>query len=238
MRTLRIGSTGEDVKLLQEKLGGLDADGIFGRLTQAAVVAYQSANGLVPDGIVGPLTWAKLLEDAPKEPPIESEIRPPDFKQYDPRWRDIMFSNHGDKRQTIGNSGCGPTAMADIVAHWWDADITPVDMCRFAVEHGYREYEGGVSGAFFGAVAERYGAAKVIRTSNIAVAQSCLEQGGLVVVCFGPGKWTTGGHFCLIWQYDNGIFRINDPGSGSERKETGTYAEVRDQARGFWCIWR
>ena len=235
MKTLRLGSTGEDVKFLQELLGGLTVDGIFGRLTQAAVVAYQAANGLVPDGIVGPLTWAKLLEDPQPQPIV---TRPPDYKQFDPRWKNIMFSNHNDPKQTIGNSGCGPTAMADIVAHWWDANVTPVDMCKFAVDNGYREYEGGVSGAFFGAVAEQHGAAKVIRTGNIAVAQSCLEQGGLVIVCFGPGKWTSGGHFCLLWKYANGVFSVNDPGSGSERKETGTYSEVKAQARGFWCIWR
>ena len=246
MKTLRLGSTGDEVKLLQEKLGGLVPDGIFGRLTQAAVIAFQSANGLDPDGIVGAKTWAKLLEDKPAEPPIESEIRPPDFKQFDPAWKNIMFSNHSDPKQTIGNSGCGPTAMADVVAHWWDANITPVEMCEFAVDNGYREYEGGVSGAFFGAVADKYGASKVIRTSNIATAISCLQQGGLVIVCFGKGKWTSAGHFCLIWRYEitnpphesTATFYINDPGSSSKSKETGTYYEVRDQAKGFWCIWR
>lgn len=237
MKTLRYGSTGEDVRLLQKILGGLDADGIFGRLTLAAVIAFQKANGLDADGIVGKLTWAELLKEPSAEPPIESEIRPPDYKQFDARWKNLMFSNHGDARQTIGNSGCGPTAMADVVAHWWDAAVTPVDMCRFAVDNGYREYEGGVSGAFFGAVADTYGAQRVIRTSNIAVAISCLEQGGLVIVCFGAGKWTSGGHFCLLHKYAGNMFYVNDPGSNSVRKETGTYSEVKDQARGFWCIW-
>lgn len=37
------------------------ADGIFGPLTQAAVINYQRANGLAPDGIVGPLTWENLM---------------------------------------------------------------------------------------------------------------------------------------------------------------------------------
>jgi putative chitinase len=53
---LRLGSTGNDVKLLQEKLGLLP-DGNFGPVTDRAVKAWQAANGLKVDGVVGPVTW-------------------------------------------------------------------------------------------------------------------------------------------------------------------------------------
>jgi len=53
------GSKGENVKYLQGKLG-IVADGDFGPITKAAVIAFQKANGLDPDGICGPLTWAKI----------------------------------------------------------------------------------------------------------------------------------------------------------------------------------
>lgn len=59
MTTVKLGSRGEDVKVLQKKLN-LSADGIFGPLTEEAVKAFQKANGLTVDGIVGPNTWAKL----------------------------------------------------------------------------------------------------------------------------------------------------------------------------------
>lgn len=57
--TLRQGSTGSAVKVLQKKLG-ITVDGSFGPKTKAAVVAYQKKHGLAPDGCVGPLTWAQL----------------------------------------------------------------------------------------------------------------------------------------------------------------------------------
>jgi len=60
-RTLQLGvEPGDDVRYLQQFLGGLVADGIFGAATWARVVEWQRANGIKPDGIVGPLTWAKV----------------------------------------------------------------------------------------------------------------------------------------------------------------------------------
>ena len=65
--TVYSGSRGESVKTLQERLNakGYNAgsvDGIFGKNTREAVMAFQKANGLAADGIVGKLTWAKLYD--------------------------------------------------------------------------------------------------------------------------------------------------------------------------------
>jgi putative chitinase len=57
---LKNGSKGEEVKLLQEKLG-LGVDGVFGPGTEAKVKEWQAANGLAADGIVGPGTWGKMF---------------------------------------------------------------------------------------------------------------------------------------------------------------------------------
>ncbi len=48
---LKNGSKGDEVKKLQEKLG-VEAIGTFGPKTEAAVKAWQKANGLKDDGIV------------------------------------------------------------------------------------------------------------------------------------------------------------------------------------------
>lgn len=47
------------VKQIQAKLG-IDADGIFGKNTKAAVIAFQKQHKLDPDGIVGPATLEAL----------------------------------------------------------------------------------------------------------------------------------------------------------------------------------
>lgn len=56
---LKLGSIGNEVKALQEKLN-LKADGIFGPITEEAVKDFQRANGLEVDGIVGANTLSKL----------------------------------------------------------------------------------------------------------------------------------------------------------------------------------
>jgi peptidoglycan hydrolase-like protein with peptidoglycan-binding domain len=62
---LRLGSTGDQVKILQNRLIYLGylagtADGTFAETTEAAVVAFQSRNGLTADGVAGPETLEKL----------------------------------------------------------------------------------------------------------------------------------------------------------------------------------
>lgn len=66
LKTIRRGSRGTYVELLQLGLfraGFLDSqpDGIFGQLTEGALIAFQNANGLVADGIAGAKTWSSLM---------------------------------------------------------------------------------------------------------------------------------------------------------------------------------
>lgn len=58
--TLRVGSSGLEVQCLQAKVGAT-ADGAFGPLTKAAVMAWQAGHSLSADGVVGPLTRAALM---------------------------------------------------------------------------------------------------------------------------------------------------------------------------------
>jgi len=70
---LRSGSRGDDVERLQQRLlaAGFSPgriDGRFGPATEAALVAFQRAHGLLADGICGPASWAAL--EAGEAPPL------------------------------------------------------------------------------------------------------------------------------------------------------------------------
>ena len=83
---LRVGSRGDDVRLVQTYLNSirgrvpgipqLTVDGVFGPITQSAVMAFQRYFGLSPDGIVGPITWGALIREfqadtaTPPTPPV------------------------------------------------------------------------------------------------------------------------------------------------------------------------
>lgn len=60
---LKLGSSGDDVRQLQSKLG-LTPDGTFSADTETAVKAWQAATGLTADGLIGPASWAKLMGTA------------------------------------------------------------------------------------------------------------------------------------------------------------------------------
>ena len=70
---LKNGSEGADVKKLQEKLG-VEAIGKFGPKTEAAVKAWQKANGLTDDGIVGDATWSKLFGESKPVEVIKEDV--------------------------------------------------------------------------------------------------------------------------------------------------------------------
>lgn len=88
---LRSGSTGEDVKKLQNALigagydvGKSGADGIYGANTESAVRKYQQANGLSVDGIAGELTLGKLYAPPSASVNGTGNTTPPvpDYSQY------------------------------------------------------------------------------------------------------------------------------------------------------------
>lgn len=67
-RLLASGMAGDDVRTLQKRLFELgfsvEADGLFGPRTAAALRQFQEKNGLPPDAIAGPLTCAALGLDS------------------------------------------------------------------------------------------------------------------------------------------------------------------------------
>lgn len=77
---LMYGSSGADVKRLQELLNSLGynagtADGIFGAQTQAAVTQMQKDAGITADGIVGSQTWNKISTATPVTNPPAVDVK-------------------------------------------------------------------------------------------------------------------------------------------------------------------
>ena len=82
--------------------------------------------------------------------------QPVSYLQTDPRWSAKDYSARGEKT-TIGASGCGPTAMAMVLATWADPQVTPATECAWALAHGYKAPRQGTYYGYFPPAAARYG---------------------------------------------------------------------------------
>lgn len=93
------GAVGDNVRQLQQALlnAGFDpqgVDGVFGPLTQAAVIAFQQARGLEVDGVVGPQT-AGALGIALGGPSAPAAASPGGVVAPIPGWQNEISQHYG-----------------------------------------------------------------------------------------------------------------------------------------------
>lgn len=171
--------------------------------------------------------------------------QPVSYLQIDPRWAKKDYSAKGEKT-TIGASGCGPTAMAMVLATWADKSVTPATECAWALAHGYKAPRQGTYYGYFKPAAARYGlncrmlnGASIYGNSKSHLheqARKALDAGGLVIACMGKGNWTSSGHYVLVWKIEGDTIYINDPASTVDRRTRGSYALFRQQVKYYWTI--
>ena len=135
--------------------------------------------------------------------------QPVSYLQTDPRWSAKDYSARGEKT-TIGASGCGPTAMAMVLATWADPQVTPATECAWALAHGYKAPRQGTYYGYFPPAAARYGlTCRQMNWSSLygnpnsslhAQAKGEIAKGNLVIACMALGCGTSSGHFVLVWR--------------------------------------
>lgn len=244
--TIRKGDKNKYVKMWQFFLG-ITADGDFGSKTKASTRAYQSSVKLVADGVVGQKTWVKAFSNeteikptTPDQPTEKKNLQPINFKQYDSRWGSVVFTKNNtyNKKQTIKNSGCGPTSMADIVATWWDKAATPKTLAALAVANGFRTANSGTAWGFFKFCANKYGASKFIQTTSFATAEAAIKDGAYIVCSMKPGLWTNGGHYICWWWVDDTYVYVNDPASAKAARAKAKKNLMKDQCKQYFIFYK
>lgn len=171
--------------------------------------------------------------------------KPVSYFQTDARWKNISYSATGEST-TIGRAGCGPTAMAMVLATWVNKSITPRTEAAWALAHGYKYPHQGTAYTYFAAAAKRYGlTCKQITPAYIygnanspyhAQAKAALDNGDLVIACMGKGLWTSSGHYVLVYGISGNVVYINDPASSRAVRTQGSYALFKRQVKLYWII--
>lgn len=175
--------------------------------------------------------------------------QPVSYLQTDARWKNIPYAVKGEN-STIGGSGCGPTAMAMVLATWADPSVTPKSECAWALNHkpSFKALNQGTYYGYFVPAAARYGLecrqitpGYIYGNANSPYheeARKALDRGDFVIACMGKGTWTRSGHFVLVWGVEGNIVYINDPASTSLMRTRGNYQVFRKQVKHYWIIKR
>ena len=170
--------------------------------------------------------------------------RPVSYLQTDKRWKDLPYQVPGETA-TIGGSGCGPTAAAMLIETLTGKTFTPVDACKWSVEHGYKAKGQGTYYGYFAPQFEAFGIkcwqlswTNVYHNPASKVHDQALEylkQGYYLIALMKKGTWTSGGHFIVVWWAD-GKIRINDPASTMDSRVNGDINTFRNEAAYYWVV--
>ena len=142
------------------------------------------------------------------------------YSQIDSRWSNKMYSSIGNRNQTIGTSGCGPTSASMIVTAC-KGSITPDKMSDIFVKYGYRSSNNGTYWSAFRAVADEFNL-EYTETSDVEKALQLLQNNHYIVVSVGNGLFTTGGHFIVLTGIQGNTISVYDPYLYAGKFETST----------------
>ena len=131
------------------------------------------------------------------------------YSQIDSRWSNKMYSSVGDRSQTIGTSGCGPTSSAMVVSSI-KGTITPDTMARLYTQYGYRSANQGTYWSAFKWTADVFniGYSECYRLDD-AVAK--LKDNHYIIVSCNQGLFTYGGHFIVLTGIEGDYIKVYDP---------------------------
>ncbi len=170
--------------------------------------------------------------------------RPVVYMQTDRRWKALPYRVRGETA-TIGGSGCGPTAAAMAIETLTGKTFTPVDACGWSVDHGYKALNAGTYYSYFVPQFRAFGIeCRQMLGSSLhnkpdhpvhGQVKESVRDGCWAVALMGPGTWTSGGHYILIWDWDDKV-RINDPASTREKRLNGDPEIFRREVKQYWLI--
>ena len=163
------------------------------------------------------------------------------FRQYDSRWGRHKYPSGGDN---MTNSGCGPTAVADIIVdNPKYKKYTPEKVRKYMIKHGYAIPGQGTAWAGIKAALKYYGFT-VANPGTMKKAFKLLDgKYKKGVILFRGGSkggvtWTSVGHYVAFSKYkkENGkhYFYTRDPGP---RKNDGWHCYEKYMAGLIPEIW-
>lgn len=169
----------------------------------------------------GGLTEKELSQDFPL------------FLQWDPRWG---YGKYGDD-SNIGLSGCGPTCLSMALYYLTENEsLTPDKIAAYSMKNGYYISGTGTAWALLEEVPAQYGIEVSQPKAEESVMKTALDHGNIIICSVGPGDFTVGGHFIVIYGYDKSGFLVNDPNCVARSRRSWTFSELKGQMKNIWVL--
>lgn len=161
------------------------------------------------------------------------------FNQLDERYADKLYGT-----DTIGDCGCGPTAMSIIVSSLTGDTVDPVEMAEWSYRNGYWCSGSGSYHALIPAAAKEWGlSVEGCSTAEGQRIADALADGKLIAAIMHKGHFTNSGHFIVLRGVKDEKILVADPASFSRSEkewelsvilsEASTYAAAGGP---FWII--
>lgn len=167
----------------------------------------------------------------------------PLFLQWDRRWGYLAYGYEDEKKDgenvdsNIAISGCGPTALAMvIVGLTGDTSVTPATVADYAMNNGHYMNGTGTAWSLMLEGAEAFGLTSERSGINPTTMKKELDKGAFLIFSMQQGDFTTGGHFIVVYGYDENGFYINDPNCVARSHVQWTYDQLAGQIKGVWSL--
>lgn len=163
-------------------------------------------------------------------------ITTPLLLQTDELWANTLYGQDGNR--TIAENGCALLSLAMILAHWFPERTVPQEIFDWAKESYYVQGQ-GTDWRIFADFAQHFKLSFHDLNSDLAAADSYLQQNIPVVVSVTKGEFTEGGHIMVLAASDQKGIRVLDPNDSPEK---GHYAKeysfdtIRAQSLHYWTF--
>ncbi|MBQ8280730.1 MAG: C39 family peptidase [Roseburia sp.] len=173
----------------------------------------------------GSVTGGFTEEETPETYPL--------FLQFDPRWGYMAYGSEGN----MGSSGCGPTCLSMAVYYLTgDRNCTPDVVARYSLDNGYYVKGVGTAWSLLANYPRTYGLSSRQISWSEANLKAQLDKGNILICSVRLGKFTSSGHFIVIYGYDETGFKINDPKCVYRSDLTWDYEEFKNDIKATWTI--
>lgn len=155
-----------------------------------ALSIYSQFKSIIPDGTTTASNSAACTGSGQASEYIDGFAI---YNQNDPRWDKLPYGN-----STIGDAGCGPTALAMIITALTKKEVLPTETATYAADSGYSYPTGGSYHSII-QIVKNWGLTNKPLDKSVADINKALRDGALIEMSgTGSAPFTGSGHFIVI----------------------------------------